>query len=223
MKWSITREVFPLCVLGIFAALTALFYSTWPELVPRHFDMEGIADGFSPKQTFVLLMAGMFVLVYGLLTFIPFIDPLWKRIQEKYHLLLLFRDIVMLFLLFIYILNIIAIKEGKLRLDYMGVALGLLFLLLGNYLPKLPRNWFFGIRVPWTLSSEVVWRKTHIVGGWWFVAAGIAMILLSLFGVNQLVVLAVTLAPATLYTGLIYPLTLYRKLQREGRLNEIPS
>ncbi|MEK7671577.1 MAG: SdpI family protein [Bacteroidota bacterium] len=221
MKWSIRREVVPLCVLALFGILTAVFYPTWPETVPTHFGMQGEPDQFSSKTTLVVFVFAVLVFSYGLLTFIPFIDPFWKRIQPKYHILLILRDFVLLFLLFMYVLNIVATKEGKLRLDLMGVSLGLFFVLLGNYLPKLPRNWFFGIRVPWTLSSEVVWKKTHVVGGWFFAAAGLLTIILSLLQVNLLVVLLVTLTPTVLYTSLIYPLMLYRKLQREGKLSEV--
>jgi len=70
--------------------------------------------------------------------------------------------------------------------------------------------------VPWTLASETVWRKTHIVSGPLTVIAGILEIVLSLTGLNSGIVLAVTLVPLFGYTALIYPFHLYRKMRKEG-------
>jgi uncharacterized membrane protein len=55
----------------------------------------------------------------------------------------------------------------------MPVALGFLFIVIGNYLGRVQPNWFLGIRTPWTLSSDTVWRKTHRLGAWVFVIAGV--------------------------------------------------
>jgi uncharacterized membrane protein len=57
----------------------------------------------------------------------------------------------------------------------LTVAGGLLFVLVGNYLGRIESNWFLGIRTPWTLSSDTVWRKTHRTAGWLFVVAGLGV------------------------------------------------
>jgi uncharacterized membrane protein len=95
-----------------------------------------------------------------------------------------------------------------------GVGFGILFILLGNYLPKLPRNFFFGIRSPWTLASETVWKRTHILSGWLFVVAGFLITVLSFTSLPLHILLLVILLPVVLYCGIIYPYFLYRKLQR---------
>ncbi|MGH7565276.1 MAG: SdpI family protein, partial [Gemmatimonadota bacterium] len=91
--------------------------------------------------------------------------------------------------------NVIALVMAVLHVLTLGLALGwpidtdravtvtmgLLFVGLGNYLPRLRSNWWMGIRTPWTLDSEAVWRETHRVGGWTFVAAGLVLILAGLF------------------------------------------
>ena len=223
MNWKIKRELFPLGIVILVCALSAIFYPGLPESIPSHFNAKGIADAFSPKLDFMLIMVGMVLGIYLLLTFIPFIDPLWKKIQSKYHILLIFRDFALVFILYIYVLSIIAAKEGELRVHLLGVGFGLLFIFIGYYLPKLPRNWFFGIRVPWTLSSDVVWAKTHILGGWLFMAAGLVIVVLSLLKVDLVIVLLVTLVPTVLVAGLFYPLFLFRRLQKEGKLDSAGS
>jgi uncharacterized membrane protein len=144
------------------------------------------------------------------------IDPFWKTIQKKYNVLLLFRDILMLFMLFLLIMTFLSAHTGRLNMEFFGVGLGMLFILLGNYLPRLPRNFFVGIRTPWTIASDLVWKKTHIVGGWLFVAGGVIICLLALLGLPMHIVLLSVLVPVFVISSLIYPYLLYRKLQREG-------
>lgn len=217
MKWRVKREILPFGIMALFIILSIYFYPDLPETIPSHFDINGMPDQFSPKLHLMLSLFGVTVGMYLLLTFIPLIDPFWKKIQKKYDVFLLFRDLVLLFLLFLYILSIISAKKGSLQVWVLGIGFGLLFILFGNYLPKLPRNWFFGIRVPWTLASEIVWRKTHILGGWLFVMGGILMVILSLLKIHLEVVFLVTLAPVVLISGFLYPFFLYRKIQLEEK------
>jgi len=57
----------------------------------------------------------------------------------------------------------------------MPLGVGLLVVFLGNFLTRVEPNWFIGIRTPWTLSSDTVWRKTHRTGGWVFVLGGLVL------------------------------------------------
>ncbi len=220
MKLSLKRELLPLLVLVILLALSLYFYPGSPQTVPSHFGPQGQPNGYMSKLPFILIFWGITIMLYLLLTFIPLIDPFWKKIRPKYNLFLLFRDFCMLFMLFIFVLAIIGAKTGKFPVQAMNIGMGLLFIFLGNWLPKLPRNFFFGIRTPWTLASEVVWKKSHIVGGWLFAAAGIILVILALVGINNPIMLFVVLIPAMLISAIIYPLILYRKLQKEGKLDQ---
>jgi len=217
MKWSLKREIFPFTILLIMACVSIYYYPSLPDKMPIHFDVKGNINGWGEKNIFFLTQFGIMVGLYFLITFIPFIDPFRKKIESKYGLLLLFRDIIIGFFGFIFGISILAAFEGSSRQDLLGVVLGLLLFLIGNYLPKLPRNWFFGIKTPWTLSSDVIWRKTHIVGGWLFAVSGAAIVVLSLLKVPLTVTLFVLL-PAILVSGLLYPLYLFKKLQKRNEL-----
>ncbi|MFI5253084.1 MAG: SdpI family protein [Bacteroidota bacterium] len=214
MKWNIKRDLLPIGVIIVFIIISLYFYSVLPETVPSHFNRAGEPDGYSSKTFLVLFGIGESLFLYLLLTFIPFIDPFWKKIEGKYNLFLLFRDIALMFSLFIYVLILISAEKGTFEKGAFGIGFGMLFILMGNYLPKLPRNFFFGIRVPWTLASEVVWKKTHLVSGWLFVIAGAVIILLCLFNVPLDITLLATLGPVVLFSALIYPLYLYKKINK---------
>ena len=118
---------------------------------------------------------------------------------------------------YIFILSIKAVKSGKLDVGWTGIGLGLLFILIGNYLPKIPRNFFFGIRVPWTLASEIVWKKTHIIGGWVFVLTGLLMIILSFSKTGLFITLMISVGIILVFS-ILYPFILYKKLEKEGEI-----
>jgi len=117
--------------------------------------------------------------------------------------------------------NTTAIR-GKLPEEIMGVGLGLLFILMGNYLPRLPRNFFFGIRTPWTIASERVWKKSHRVGGWLFVIGGISIISLIINGVKSSTALWIALTPVMLISAILYPIyEFYKEKKGADRTPEL--
>jgi len=219
MGWQLKRELFAFLIIGAVIVLALTVGPALPELVPSHFNVDGNADAYLPRTDFLWMIVGITIGLYALLTFLPFVDPFWKRIRPRYHLLLLFRDFTLAFVLVMFLMTFLAAEDGRLPLPIFGIALGVLFALMGNYLPKVPRNWFFGIRNPWTLASEVVWEKTHVLGGWMFVATGVLMVLLSLAGVPLQFALPITLGPTVLLAGLIYPYVIWRQLQKNAGEN----
>lgn len=218
MKWNPKHELIPLIVMVLYIILAAYFWSILPDTVPTHFNASGAPDDYSSKTFLVLLNLGVIVLLYLLLTFLPQIDPFWKKIEKRYNVFLMFRDVVLAFFLFTGIVTFVSAAEGRFQIETYGVGFGLLFILLGNYLPRIPRNFFFGVRSPWTLASDEVWKKTHVLAGWAFVGAGVIIIVLSLVKVNFLIVILATVIPITVLVGIAYPFYLYKRLQREGKL-----
>jgi len=170
------REIFPVLLIAIAVAAGCYFYPRLPETVPSHWNYVGEVDGWSSRFTAAIgipiMMAGMYLLFLAL----PLIDPK----KEKYLLFgkvyRIFKNMILGFLLIIYF------AVGLSGLGYsipvgvlVPVMVGLLFIVLGNYLGKIKQNWFVGIKTPWTLSSEEVWNKTHRVGGKLFILAGVVI------------------------------------------------
>ncbi|NYZ60553.1 SdpI family protein [Candidatus Micrarchaeota archaeon] len=154
------------------------FYPQLPEVVASHWNAEGRVDGYMDKGMATFMLPGMMLLLAALFFVIPRIDPLKENIEK-------FRDayeemviVILAFFLFIYLQTMlwnIGIQISVALTVPFGV--GLLFIYLGFLLQKAKRNWFVGIRTPWTMSSDRVWEKTHKVGGKLFKAMGIVMIL----------------------------------------------
>ncbi len=95
----------------------------------------------------------------------------------------------------------------------LPVLIGALFVFIGRLLPRIQPNWFMGIRTPWTLSSEQVWRKTHLVGATCFTAAGAGIVLIGLFAPGEL---ATKLMLAAIVVGAFWPVVYsYLEWRRE--------
>src|SRR5665647_1367719 len=166
--------------LLITLALTIVVYPTVPEKVVSHWNAAGQADGSMPKFWGLGLIPIIMISMVGLFAVLPRIDP-YKKNYEK------FRDYYEGFIL-LFILFMLAI-QAQIILWSMGyqvspnltfpLLIGTLFIYIGFLLGHAEQNWFVGIRTPWTLSSETVWKKTHEIGGKLFKIAGI----ISFFGV----------------------------------------
>jgi uncharacterized membrane protein len=216
MKWQLKRELLPLAILLVMAVTAFIVYPTLPDKIPTHFNNNGEPDDYSSRQWFMVFTIGMCIVLYLTLTFIPWIDPFWKKIQHRYETFMILRNLVLLFFAVIFFLSIHAARTGHFAAHWMSIGVGALFIALGNYLPRLPRNFFFGIRSPWTLASDEVWRKTHIISGYLFVAGGVIMVLLALFKVKMVWSMFGVLLPMVLFCAIIYPYFLFKKLQKES-------
>ena len=143
-------------------------------MVAAPWSLRGEADGYSGRLAGAFLMPLAILALAGLAHVLPKIDPKradYPKFLDTYWLLingiLIFMGVAYLAVLG----NAIGAPVPIQRV--MPVALGFLFIIIGNYLGRVQPNWFLGIRTPWTLSSDTVWRKTHRLGAWVFVLAGL--------------------------------------------------
>ncbi len=214
MKLNWKREILPACLFIAMAIAGVYYYPLLPNVVPSHFGFNGEPNGWMTKPHFFIMGLFPFLLVYVLLTFFPFIDPLKRKIAPRFNVVLRLRDVILVFTAVIFIVTLKGAHDKILDVNIFGIALGLLFVVLGNYLPKVPQNWFVGIKSPWAISSEVVWKKTHILAGWLFTFAGIAYILFSCLKFKPLFGLC-----AIIFAGVVpylYSYFIYRKIQKPG-------
>lgn len=199
-----------LWILSFLSFLGTVFcYRYLPHKVPMHWNANWEVDGWSDKK-YIFLTGLMPVIMLILLDILPKIDPRrenYRRHSKGYRIIS--ATIVVLMI----IMNWITIGtslQKNIRLDeLLPFSMGILFIILGNYMPVLKSNFFVGIKNPWTLSDDEVWRKTHKAGGYVFVVSGVLMIISSWLH-NQacntvsFLVLLLGLAWVTLYSYLLY-------------------
>ncbi|GAB3946190.1 SdpI family protein [Spirosoma harenae] len=176
----LSTEILMIGTLLIPFIYLGIIWNQLPAEITTHYDLSGTPNGWMPKGTAALFMGGLSVLIYCVLRFLPGIDPKGSLLSSNYNRLR-----------FVVTLTLATITGG---LWYMAghqgsgpSAVGGLFAIMGvmiagigNYLTTVKPNWFVGIRTPWTLSSEIVWRKTHRMGGRLLVAGGLLSAVLAL-------------------------------------------
>ena len=208
---KLTGVLWALMIVSIVA--TALIYSRLPEEVPLHWNWEGEVDRVGAKSN-VWMTAFLPVAIYLLMLVVPRIDPRREAYQKHRRAYKVVMAATVLFLIGLHWLTI-AVASG-LPVDVstiVRIAVGLLLIIIGWYMPQVQHNYMFGIRTPWTLASSTVWEKTHKHGGYAFVVAGVIFAVTALipskigaivsFGVLMLVTIGI----------MVYSYLLYRQEQ----------
>lgn len=193
-----------------FLAGTVL-YNQLPDPMPSHWNAAGQVDGYMSRFWGVFLLplmtAGMLLLFLA----IPAIDPLRANIaqfRETYNLLIVGFTFYMLY---VHGLTLAAALGVPFNMTVMLLpAVGLLFIGIGLILPRAKRNFFIGIRTPWTLSSDTVWAETHRVGAWAFGLAGVVTIMSAFLGEAGIWVLMPALLLAV-FVPVVYSYILWRR------------
>ena len=192
-------------LLPLFAGL--ILWNRLPEEIPMHWNASGEVDGWCPKLFAVVGMPLIFLGGQWLGMLITLADP-----KKQNHP----RAVLHLLLWFIPVLSVAvaaltyctALGIGVRVEIILPVILGLLFVVLGIYMPQCKQNYTVGIKLPWTLHSEENWNRTHRLAGWVWIGGGIAMMAASFFG-NVLWTLVPVLVAAIVPT--VYSFILYRK------------
>ncbi|WAC04731.1 MAG: SdpI family protein [Methanoregula sp.] len=161
-------------VLLATAAVTVASYPLLPGTVVSHWNAAGDADGAMPKFWGVSLIPFLMVGLCGLFFLFPRIDPLrinYKKFQRYYE------GFILILMLFFFAIQLQIILWGiGIQLSpnlTIPILMGALFIYTGFLIEHAEPNWFIGIRTPWTLSSETVWKKTHARGSLLFRIAGV--------------------------------------------------
>jgi uncharacterized membrane protein len=146
----------------LLAAITVYGWLNLPDQIAIHFNAAGAADGFADKTSGLLIIPLLFAGLNILFKSIPWIDPLGENIEEfqdTYEKLVI---AVLGFMVYIQALIVFWNLEASFTVTQALVpAIAGLYYFMGDVISSAKRNWFVGIRTPWTLSSEEVWDKTH--------------------------------------------------------------
>ena len=167
---------FGIVVAAVTAAISVWAYPRLPPTVATHWGLDGTPDGYSSRLMAVSIMPLVLVFMTVIFNVLPKVDPRrenYARFLSSYWLI---ANAVIVFLLVAHVMIIASGLGFDVKIDrLMPLGIGLLFVFLGNYLTRVEPNWFIGIRTPWTLSSDSVWRRTHRTGGWLMVIGGLVL------------------------------------------------
>jgi uncharacterized membrane protein len=169
-------------IAATFAGL--LLWNRLPEQMASHWNINDQVDGYMPRFWGVFMLPLISLGMFLLFLVIPSIDPLKANIAQFREAFNLFITLITGFMLYLYALTLL----WSLGYTTFGMsramlpALGLLFIFIGTMLRKAKRNFFIGIRTPWTLSSDKVWDETHRLGAVLFMISGVLAFIGAFFG-----------------------------------------
>lgn len=212
-----TRNTIILSILLIILAtsFSVLVYNRLPEQVASHWNEANQVNGYMPRFWGAFLMPIITVGILALFLVVPLIDPLKANIAEFRSVFNTFIALMIAFMVYVHGLTL-AWNLGYNKFN-MGSAmlpgLGLIFIFAGAMMRKAKRNFFIGIRTPWTLSSDYVWKETHRVGSILFIISGLLALLGAFFPLYAFGLLLVPLFASVIFL-LVYSYVLY---QRETR------
>ncbi len=171
------RELPLITIVSLPFIYLAYLWNDLPNKVPLHWNIEGEIDRYGNKLELLIIPFLLPLLVYLIFLVVPKIDPknqldkMGNKLQTIKFLLTTFMSILALFIIYL------SKNQSFTSLNYLVLLIGLLYLIIGNYMKVIKANYFIGIKTPWTLENETVWKKTHQLGGkMWFVGGAIVVI-----------------------------------------------
>ena len=204
-NWKVLLITSVVILLPIVAGV--ILWDQLPDRFPIHWNINGEVDGWCGKPEGVFGLPLLLVALQWLSVLVINADPKRRNQSEKVQALILWLIPVMSILLAAATYSM-AMGKSVDMLMLIAVVMGVLFVFIGNYLPKCRQNYTIGIRLPWTLSSEANWNKTHRLAGWVCVIGGILTIGAGFLKLYPLIVgafLIMAIVP------IVYSYVLYRK------------
>lgn len=212
MNQNIKRTIVITSVITLLPMLIGMFlWNRLPEQIPTHFGLDGQPDSWSDRTFAVFFLPCIPAVIHILCILVTSIDPKGKNISPRvYNAILWINPVISLF---------VSSTMYSCALGYVTrvntiicTLSGILFIVIGNYLPKCRQNYTVGIRLPWTLADEDNWNRTHRLAGPLWMAGGLIILLAGIFGISPGVVTVAVLAVMVLVPS-IYSYMLYRQKQ----------
>jgi uncharacterized membrane protein len=204
-NWKTLLITSIIILLPIAAGL--ILWDRLPEQVPMHWGPSGEVDGYGSRGMFVFILPVVMLAFHWLCMIVTSADPKKKNHTDKTMTLVLW--IIPVIEIMLSIITYMTVLGYGVRVEIIVPAfMGLLLVVIGNYLPKCKQTYSVGIKIPWTLNSEENWNKTHRFAGWLWTICGLVVMLTGFFGGFWIffgVVLLMVLAPC------IYSYILHRK------------
>jgi uncharacterized membrane protein len=211
-----TRIANIISIVGIIVlgAYIAWLYPSLPDPMPTHWNAAGEVDDYTAKAVGAPLLVLIPLSVLVIFKLIPVMSPRGFRTETFTGPLNIIMTASVLFGCIIGIGVIRATRDSSIDISsFVFVAVGLLFMVMGNFLGKVRKNFFLGIRTPWTLASDEVWAKTHRLGGWCFVIAGIIMAFMGVALPPSAMPWAIIVIVAIALIPVVYSYFAYRRIE----------
>jgi uncharacterized membrane protein len=218
-----TRVYWIVTLLLIAAAVgaSAWLYPSLPQRIPTHWNIRGEIDGYGDKNWALFLLPAFMVPLTLLFYFLPALSPKHFEVDSFRSTYLYLMVLITAMLAYFHGLTLYAVwknTQGTGQFDLtrpMIAGMFLFFALMGNVMGKIRRNFYIGVRVPWTLASDRVWNDTHRLAAWVMVASGLVGFVLTVAG---WLIVALVVCLGSMMIPMVYSFFHYKALERAGQL-----
>ena len=209
-KENVFRELWLIVIVLLPIAMLVLVWNRLPAQMPIHWNINGQPNGYGPRWLYPVIAIG----IYILLLVLPGIDPLKKNYKifgDSYFKLKL---IMVLFFSATSICIMVNELYHNINIEkVISSGMFLLLALIGNYMGNIRRNYFIGYKIPWTLNSDEVWKKTHVLAGKLCFFGGLLGFILALTSIDKKYLL-IPLLTIIVIVPMIYAYFIHRKLEK---------
>jgi len=203
-----------LIIVGLTFLTGLYFYNLVPDMMASHWDFRGNVNGYMSKFWGLFLMPIISFVIFLLLVFIPKLDPLKANVDKFRKYFEGFIMLILIFLFYIYVITLLWNLDYKFDMTRLMIpAIAILLYYFGVMMAHSKRNWFIGIRTPWTLSSDVVWDKTHKRGAILMKITAV-LSLVGFFWPDYLLYFFFTPLMFTVFYTMIYSYLEYKKIAK---------
>lgn len=175
-------------------ALSISLFSTLPDTLPLHYSLSGEPGNYQPKLIMVLLLPAIYIIIVLALRWLIKISPAQYAMPNSKTALTTILFGVGLILAFVHTAILLFIENTGIQTQVISIGIALFLIVVGNVWGKTERNFFLGLRLPWTIASEMNWKVTHRLAGKLMVIAGSVLIIIS--------ILSQSLIPAIVFSVL---------------------
>jgi len=186
-----------------------------PETIPVHWNIDWEVDRYGSRYELLIIIFLPILSYYGM-NLLRYIDPHRMQIEKKMKVYELMRKVLSMFMVLLviafYYFTFDPTIDGT---KIICMMIGIILIIVGNYLPKVPQNFFLGIKTPWTLSSSVVWRKTHKMSGYIFVIGGLLICLSIFLSKMSMILFMLGAVIGIVLVTFVYSYLVYRKENSE--------
>lgn len=201
-----------LCLILAAFAVAAGMYNSLPESVPTHWNARGIVDGYTQKPWGVFVFPLTMMGIYLMFLILPAVSPRGFRIGRFIRVYRILCTVTLVFLLMTTVFTLLMARGISVPLDrVINAGLGVLLIVIGNFLGKVTKNFFVGIRTPWTLASDEVWLRTHRFAGLIFVIVGFLVLIAGALGYGGSWEVWIIVAAALI--SVIYSAVIYKRIE----------
>jgi len=191
----IRANLFSFIALGVMIAASLILWGSLPDQVPSHFNARGEVDDCSPKELVASLLPFVFVVLIAVVNVLVRISPRKFSMPNSKHAMDIILAGIGAMMVFLHLGLLLHGGEFDVFVRFFSWGMALFLLITGNVFGKTERNFFMGLRTPWTLASHANWKATHRFMGRLMVASGLALLLINTFYSNIWITVVLCVGP----------------------------